>query len=35
MTATPSSPVAIERVHGWYITAHLYVPDGLTRPAPR
>jgi poly(3-hydroxybutyrate) depolymerase len=27
-------PVAIERVSGWYVTAHLYVPDGLTQAAP-
>jgi dienelactone hydrolase len=27
-------PVAIERLGGWYITAHLYVPDGLRQPAP-
>jgi len=27
-------PVAIERLPGWWITAHLYVPDGLTQPAP-
>jgi poly(3-hydroxybutyrate) depolymerase len=27
-------PVAIERVRGWYITAHLYIPDGITEPAP-
>jgi poly(3-hydroxybutyrate) depolymerase len=27
-------PVAIERVRGWYITAHLYVPDGISQPAP-
>jgi poly(3-hydroxybutyrate) depolymerase len=27
-------PVVIERGKGWYITMHLYVPDGLTRPAP-
>ena len=28
------TPVVIERGAGWYITAHLYVPDGLGRPAP-
>lgn len=28
------TPVLIERGEGWYITAHLYVPDGLTQPAP-
>ena len=27
-------PLAIERGSGWYITAHLYLPDGLARPAP-
>ncbi len=27
-------PVAMQRGRGWYITAHLYVPDGLTQPAP-
>ncbi|HUU53847.1 MAG TPA: acetylxylan esterase [Armatimonadota bacterium] len=27
-------PVAIERGRGWWITAHLYVPDGMERPAP-
>ena len=27
-------PVAIERGRGWHITAHLYVPEGLTQPAP-
>ncbi len=27
-------PVVMERGSGWYITAHLYVPDGLTRTAP-
>jgi len=27
-------PVVVEREPGWYITAHLYVPDGLTQPAP-
>ena len=27
-------PVAIERVRGWHVTAHLYIPEGLTRPAP-
>jgi hypothetical protein len=27
-------PVVIERGEGWYITMHLYVPDGLTQPAP-
>ena len=27
-------PVAITRGSGWWITAHLYVPDGLTRPMP-
>ncbi|MFB3882969.1 MAG: alpha/beta hydrolase family protein [Armatimonadota bacterium] len=27
-------PVVIERVSGWYVTAHLYIPDGLTQPAP-
>ncbi len=27
-------PVAIERGSGWWITAHLYLPDGLTQPAP-
>jgi len=27
-------PVVMERGGGWYITAHLYVPDGLARPAP-
>jgi dienelactone hydrolase len=27
-------PLAIERGSGWYVTAHLYLPDGLTRPAP-
>src|SRR5574340_415644 len=28
------TPVLIERGEGWYITAHLYVPAGLTQPAP-
>ncbi|MGD0112865.1 MAG: dienelactone hydrolase family protein [Armatimonadota bacterium] len=28
------TPVALERGAGWHITAHLYVPDGLTQPAP-
>jgi len=28
------TPVAIERGSGWHITAHLYVPEGLTQPAP-
>lgn len=28
------TPVAIERGRGWYISGHLYVPDGLTQPAP-
>jgi hypothetical protein len=27
-------PLVIERGRGWYITAHLYLPDGLSRPAP-
>jgi len=27
-------PLVIERGSGWHITAHLYVPDGLARPAP-
>jgi hypothetical protein len=27
-------PLAIERGRGWHITAHLYLPDGLSRPAP-
>lgn len=27
-------PIVIERGKGWYITGHLYVPDGLTQPAP-
>jgi acetyl esterase/lipase len=27
-------PVLIERSRGWYVTAHLYVPDSLQRPAP-
>jgi hypothetical protein len=27
-------PVVIERGKGWYITAHLYLPDGLRQPAP-
>ena len=27
-------PVVIERGSGWHITAHLYVPDGVDRPAP-
>ncbi len=27
-------PVAIERGRGWWIAAHLYVPDGLDQPAP-
>jgi hypothetical protein len=27
-------PVVIERGEGWHITAHLYVPDGLSQPAP-
>lgn len=27
-------PIALERGRGWHITAHLYVPDGLTQPAP-
>jgi poly(3-hydroxybutyrate) depolymerase len=27
-------PLAIERGSGWYITAHLYLPDGLRQPAP-
>lgn len=28
------TPVAIERAAGWHITAHLYLPEGLTRPGP-
>jgi len=27
-------PLVLQRGRGWYITAHLYIPDGLTRPAP-
>ena len=27
-------PVSIERLSGWRITAHLYIPDGLMQPAP-
>jgi poly(3-hydroxybutyrate) depolymerase len=27
-------PVAIERLRGWWITAHLYVPEGIEQPAP-
>jgi len=27
-------PVVLARGKGWYITCHLYVPDGLTQPAP-
>ena len=27
-------PVAIERGRGWWITAHLYVPEEIERPAP-
>jgi len=27
-------PVVLERGKGWHITCHLYIPDGLTQPAP-
>jgi len=27
-------PLVIQRASGWYVTAHLYLPDGLTHPAP-
>ena len=27
-------PAVIERGKGWYITTHLYIPDGLKQPAP-
>jgi dienelactone hydrolase len=28
------TPVLIERSRGWFVTAHLYLPDGLAQPAP-
>jgi len=27
-------PVAVERGRSWWITAHLYIPDGIEQPAP-
>lgn len=28
------TPLVIERGRNWFVTAHLYVPDGLEQPAP-